>query len=264
MGVINRIIDWWKRLPDQLAAQILDWLIVIAFLILVSVIYVPRSIWAEEKAAVDESRRRMMILQNSQDFFHTITGEYSVDGRFLFQLVSQTHDTLIGDTTFVGEQIVHVNGEAFHVNIPEGLGIQMDTTFSKARPIRYDVLDTIYTVVLWDAELSALDTIYMNGARALSKFLDDPALRAIADTAYGSHSEVDSDYTWHRYRLTPDLLLSPITQDQFELALDSTGTELTIADPVKEGYTEGRYLFFKFRPRNIGRIVGSDPSWVKR
>ena len=204
-----KISAGWRRIPEKSAALILDWMLVVASVILVVVIYIPRGIWAEENSSMNDTLHRMRVVSKAEEMFHTITSDWATDGEYLFQLMSQAHDTLIGDTTFVGNQTIIVYGQPRHVNIPVGLGYQMDTTFSAPRPVRIVILDTTYTIVLWDAELSSLDTIYLTGAASLLQFDDDPAYRGIADTAYGSHSEVDNDYTWNRYRLTVDLLSNP-------------------------------------------------------
>ena len=104
------ISRWWHSLPNELVSVILDWGVVLAVVVLVVVIYVPKAIWAEEDRARDESRRRMTIIQAAEDFYRAITDNYTTDGPFLFKLISQTHDSLVGDTTFIGEQIVYVDG----------------------------------------------------------------------------------------------------------------------------------------------------------
>lgn len=253
--------SWWQSLPDKVVALILDWLIVGASLVLMAVIYIPRGIWAEEDIATERSRQRMIVIQDSQDFFHTIVGEYALDGQFLFSMISQAHDTLIGDSTFIGRQTIIIDGSPHAVNIPEGMGWRMDTTYSVGRPVRREVLDTTYTVVLFDAELAANDTIYLVGVAALSTIFDDPGYRGIPDTSFSSHTEVITDYTWNRYRLSADLLLNPVTGEPFRMELDSTLSELTITDPLSFGHSERRYLFFSFKPPNAGRIVDGDPSW---
>lgn len=260
-GVWRAYRSWWGSLPDKVVSSVLDWLIVGAALILIAVIYIPKGIWAEEDTATELSRQRMTVIQQSQDFFHTIVGEYALDGQFLFDLISQAHDTLIGDTTFIGKQSIIIDGIRHLVNIPEGMGWRMDTTYSVGRPVRREVLDTTYTIVLFDAELAANDTIYLIGATALSTIFDDPGYRGVPDTSYGRHTEVITDYTWNRFRLSADLLLSPVTGEPFHMALDSSLSEFTITDPLSFDYSERRYFFFSFKPPNAGKIVAGDPSW---
>jgi len=259
--VIRKISAWWHSLPRLRALLILDWLVVIAAVILMVVIYVPKRIWAEEGTYRTESHRRMQIIQDAEEFYNTVRGNYITDGDFLFKLISQTHDSLIADTTFAGLQIVHVDGSPYRVNIPEFLSYQMDTTFSVGRQLRRDVLDTTYTVTLWNDERAAYDTLYINGSSGLAQVKQDTAFSEVLDTSYGSHSEVYSDYKWNRFRLEPELLVCPITRKPFIISLDSTESELTIASPITGEYVESRYILFKFEAKDHGKIVDGYPSW---
>ncbi|MFB0516021.1 MAG: hypothetical protein ACETWG_05385 [Candidatus Neomarinimicrobiota bacterium] len=241
--------------------MLLDWFIVFAIAILVLVIYVPKRIWAEEEAYQTESRRRMQIIQDAEDFFNTVRMNYTTDGTLLFKLVSQVHDSLIADSTFINEQIVYVDGSLYRVLIPEFLGFQMDTTFTVGRALRRDVLDTTFTVTLWNDERADYDTLFINGSKALAQVRLDTAFVAVLDTSYGSHSEVYTDYEWNRFRLDLDLLNCPVTGKEFIISIDSTDNELKIASPIDGEYVESRYLVFKFRAKDHGEIVAGDRSW---
>ncbi len=257
----SRLSRWWHSLPHNLVSVILDWGVVLAVALLFVVIYVPKTIWAEEDRARDESRRRMTIIQAAEDFYRAITDNYTTDGRFLFQLISQTHDSLIGDTTFIGEQIVHVDGVPYTVYIPEILLTQLDTTFTVSRSVRDTMLDTTYTVLLWNEERSVEDTIYINGIKGLSVLFDDPGYMGTPDTAYGSHTELINDYAWFRYRLTENLLKNPVSGQPYNILLDSTGTVLTISFPESALNEQRRFVFFKFKALDHGEIVSGEPSW---
>ncbi len=253
--------QWWHSLPHDLVNVILDWGVVLAVVLLVVVIYVPKAIWAQEDLARDESRRRMTIIQAAEDFYRAISDNYTTDGRFLFQLISQTHDSLIGDTTFIGEQIVYVDGLPNTVDIPEILLIQLDTTFTVSRSVRDTMLDTTYAVALWNEERSVEDTVYINGSKGLSVLLENPAYLRTVDTTHGSHTELLNDYAWFRYRLTEDLLKNPISGLPYNIQLDSTGTVLTISFPESGLNEQRRFLFFKFKALDHGEIIAGEPSW---
>ena len=263
--VIRKISVWWHALPRHKALLILDWLVVIAAVILMVVIYVPQRIWAEEETYRTESHRRMQIIQDAEELYNTVRGNYTIDGDFLSKLISQTHDSLIADTTFTGIQIVHVDGSPYRVNIPEFLGNQMDTTFSVGRQLRREVLDTTYTVTLWNDERAGYDTLYINGSSVLAKVKLDTAFTEVLGISYSSHSEVYTDYKWNRFRLVdPELLVCPVTREPFIISLDSTTIELTIASPIVDEYVESRYVVFKFRAKDHGAIFGGDPSWRRQ
>ncbi len=258
---MRKISSWWQSLPRQMATLTLDWLLVIVASILVVVVYVPKGIWAEEESYRAESRRRMRIIQDAEDFFNTIRGNYTTDGALLFKLVSQTHDSLIADSTFTGLQIVHVDGSPYRLMIPEILDRQMDTTFTVGRILRQEVADTVYTTTLWNEERAAYDTVFINGSSGLTQVKLDAAFSEVVDTTYGSHSEIYTDYEWNRYRLEPELLICPVTRERFIIGFDSTGSELRIASPIDGEWTDSRYLLFKFRAKDHGEIIAGEPSW---
>ncbi len=260
-SVIHKINAWWHSLPRRNAILILDGLVVIVAVVLMMVIYVPKRIWAEEEMYRTESRRRMQIIQDAEDFYSTIRSNYTTDGDILFKLVSQTHDSLIADTTFTGLQIIHVDGSPYRVNIPEFLSYQMDTTFSVGRQLRQEVLDTTYTITLWNNERAANDTIFLSGSSGLAQVKLDTAFGEVLGSSYSSHNEVYTDYKWNRFRLESELLACPVTRKLSIISFDSTKIELTIASPIVDEYVESRYLVFKFRAKNHGEIVGGDPSW---
>ncbi|UCH61868.1 MAG: hypothetical protein JSU77_08640 [Fidelibacterota bacterium] len=260
-SAIRKINAWWHSLVKHNSILMLDWLVVIVAIILIVVIYVPKRIWAEEERYQTESRRRMQIIQDAENFFNTIRGDYTTDGNILFKLISQAYDSLIADTTFIDFQIIDVDGSPYRVNIPEFLSYQMDTTFTVGRQLRQEVLDTTYTITLWNDERAANDTIFINGSVGFAQVKLDSAFREVLDTSYSTHNEVYTDYKWNRYRLESELLNCPVTRKPFIISLDSTTIELTIASPIVDEHVEPRYVAFKFKAKNHGKIVGGDPSW---
>jgi hypothetical protein len=259
--LLGRIAAWWKTLPKHITILILDWLIVIAVAILMIVIYVPKGIWAEEATYQKESRRRMQILQDTQEFYFAMGDSYTTEGELLIHLVSQAHDSLIADSTFIGEQIVHIDGKPYQVDIPEGLWVQMDTTFSVGRELRREVLDTTYTITIWDMERAAYDTLYRNGSKSLAAIMQDSTFSEVLDTTHGSHREVYTDYAWNRFQLNEEFLSCPVTNLPYVITTDSTGNEVNIASPIEDVYVESRYIFFKFRAKDHGEIVDGEANW---
>ncbi|MBC8478836.1 MAG: hypothetical protein H8D46_00110, partial [FCB group bacterium] len=84
--------------------SLLDWLIILAALIMLAMIYIPSSIWREEVRHRSESRERMTIISEAEEFYRELTGSYTTDGDELFQLVEAAMDSLIADTLFLGQQ----------------------------------------------------------------------------------------------------------------------------------------------------------------
>ena len=84
--------------------EILDWGIIVSFILMLIVIYIPLSIWAEEENYKNESRRRMGIIVKAQEFYKELTGLYTMYGDNLFELVEAAMDSLLADSLFLGEQ----------------------------------------------------------------------------------------------------------------------------------------------------------------
>ncbi len=264
LTVFRKVSQWWHGWAKHTRLLILDWLSVSAVLLLLAVVYIPKSIWAEEERYRIESRRRMDVIQSAENFYHTLTGNFTADGPLMFALVSQTHDSLIGDSTFIGDQVVHVAGIPHRVDIPEGMIYQLDTTFTVGRTLRETVLDTTYTVLIWNDERADNDTVYISGKAALTRLETDPAYRGATESSFGSHSEVYTDYDWNRFPLNDELLLSSVNREPFIIEIDSTAEELRIASPITNTYVEARYFMFRFKPRDYGEIVNGEPRWRRR
>lgn len=240
---------------------ILDWMIIFSLAILMGTIYIPKMIWAEESNFEREAHRRMTIINDAEEFYNTLTGEYTTDGEFLFQIVSQVHDSLIADSTFINQQIVKVAGMPHTINIPVAMAFQMDTTFSVGRQIRVEMLDTTYTITLRNDD-GGQDTLYIDGVRGLRRIQnDDPDFLAVIGKDVGSHKEVLTEYDLYRFFLTSNLLVSEADGQIFSLAINPVTNEFSVTSPIDGEYVESRYFFFRFRAINHGTIVGGEPSW---
>mgnify|MGYP001466146256 CR=1 FL=1 len=88
---------------------ILDWGIVFSGIILLIIVYIPNHIWKEERIVRNESRHRMEIIADAEEFYKELTGEYTTDGKKLYSLVEAAMDSLIADSLFLGEQIIRNN-----------------------------------------------------------------------------------------------------------------------------------------------------------
>ena len=71
---------------------LLDWSILLSLLLLLLIIYIPSSIWAEEKKDRNESRFRMKAIANAAEFYKELMGGYSKDGNEIFALVEAAID----------------------------------------------------------------------------------------------------------------------------------------------------------------------------
>ena len=100
--------------------SVLDWGIVISAILLLLSVYLPQSIWREEVKFRMESRHRMTAIANAEEFYFEITGEYTLDGEHLFELVETAMDSLIADSLFTGEQIINLHGTSYPINLERG------------------------------------------------------------------------------------------------------------------------------------------------
>ena len=57
----------------------------------------------------------MTDIMNAQEFYFEITGKYTKDGEHLFELVEAAMDSLIADSLFLGNQLIHLDGEVFPI-----------------------------------------------------------------------------------------------------------------------------------------------------
>ena len=62
----------------------------------------PNQIWIQEKADRDESRFRMRTISNASEFYKEITGNYTINGPQMFELVEAAIDSAFADSLFVG------------------------------------------------------------------------------------------------------------------------------------------------------------------
>ena len=58
----------------------------------------------QEKSDRQESRFRMRTISNASEFYKEITGNYTINGPQMFELVEAAIDSAFADSLFVGEQ----------------------------------------------------------------------------------------------------------------------------------------------------------------
>ena len=243
---------------------LLDWGLTLSFIILGIAIYIPKSIDKEESYFKNESRHRMEVIYSAEELFYELTGSYTLDGEDLFKVVQQARDSLLGDSLFYGEKIVHIDGEPRTLNIPRDLQIIVDTTFSDEVIMKKEVTDVVYSVGIKNDDSDIIDTIYVNSnnidkIRTNENYVGEYGL----DTT--SYFEVYSDYKRKGFRLDFELLNCPLTSDKYLIDIDETDVEdpiLTVTSPVPANYSEPRFLYlYRFKADNHGMISGGMKSW---
>ncbi len=244
--------------------RLLDWGLTLSVLILGIAIYVPNSIEKEESFYKNESRHRMEVIYSAQELFLELTGNYTLDGKDLFKVVQQARDSLMGDSLFYGQKLIHIDGEPRTFNIPQDLQVIVDTTFSQEVVMKKEVEDLVYSVGIRNEESGITDTIYVNSQNIEKIRLDENFVGEYGvDTT--QHVEVYSDYKRKGFRLDFELLKCPLTGEDYIIEIDNSDIEdpiLSITSPVPANYSEPRFLYlYRFKADNHGMISGGMKSW---
>jgi hypothetical protein len=247
--------------------SILDWGIVISALLLLLAVYLPQSIWNEEKKFKKEGRQRMSDIANAEDFYYEITGQYTLDGKHLFELVEAAMDSLIADSLFTGEQIIKLGKNTYPVSMERGFEIRVDTTFSNPTELYFSYEDTVYSVGLRNLESGGTDTIFVN-MRDLAAYQADENFQKIFSMDAVTRSEIRTDYLRKKYHLNNSFLTCPVTKKSYIFKIDSTDTETVfqVTSPLHildKPYTESRFIIFTFEAGDHGYIRDGQTSWAE-
>ena len=246
---------------------LLDWLILLSIMLLLLIVYIPSSIWIEEKKDRDESRFRMKAISNASEFYKELKGSYSTNGEEIFALVEAAIDSLYADSLFIGEQKISTNSMLHNITIEKGFDYRADTTFSIAEKIKISVIDTIYMISEFtdSTDRTILDTTYVNSksieGRKKTKLFNEVISMEINDRV-----EIKNDYLRRKYHLSQELLFCPLTKRPYILEILNNETEediFVVKSPVKKTDSEPRYFFFKYIPGNHGYIKSGITSWAE-
>ena len=245
--------------------EILDWGIIFSAIIMLFMVYIPVSIWEEEVKIRNEARHRMLAISNAQEFYKELIGSYTMNGEHLFELVEAAMDSLLADSLFLGNQYINLNSGKYQVNMEEGFGVRVDTTFSNPENIRVATLDTIYTIGLRNADSGGVDTIFVN-SRNLEYYKGQANFYAVFNQDTSSRSELITDYLRRKYHLSDDLLYCPISKEKYIFKIDSTNKEsstFSVETPLPANYKERRFIIFSFESGDHGRVIDSNTSWAQ-
>lgn len=296
------IFENWNKIKFTTRIAVLDWLFVFAIIILLLIVYIPNQIWIQEKFDRDESRFRMRTISNASEFYKEITGNYTINGPQMFELVEAAIDSAFADSLFVGEQQIILNDKIFNVSINKGFDYRADTTFSIAEQLRKTIVDTLYwTLEYSDSTKTLLDTNYVNSSdikKRMNLYRFNPAntsllserdstiteeeyddllsfeqkrfYRVVKDTIPGKieiseREEVKNNYLRKKFHLNTDLLTCPLSKKDYILALEqqNSGENIFIVkSPVDESNIETQYYFFEYNPGDHGYIRSGVQSWA--
>ena len=247
--------------------SLLDWGIIISTLLLLLTIFLPQAIWLEEEAFKKEGRKRMSDIANAQDFYYEMTGDYTMDGVHLFQLVEAAMDSLIADSLFVGDKMIDLDDGSYEVNLERGFEIRVDTTFSAPTELYVSYADTVYSVGMKNKESGGVDTLFVN-VKDLSNYKTDDNFFQIFTSDVVTRSEIRIDYLRKKYHLDDSFLYCPVTNDPYVFEIDSIDGEsiFKVTSPLHlldDPYEESRYIVFNFEAGNHGFIRGGQKSWAE-
>lgn len=234
----------------------LNYVAMLLAFVLIIVIYVPSVIWEQEDAVRNEGRRRMVILNEVQKYYHQMTNEYQTNPVTAMNVISAVRDSTRADSNYFGEQHLTIEDGRFKLNVPKKFYTYFDTTFAFSYKKKDTLIDTTYKVTKWNNELFTWDTLYI---------LADRWRVLESDSSYGDvvgveQSERIMENTYYRpYYLTEKIAKSPLIDEFYIFSSDSDGYR--IKDPIKGVYKERKYFFFTFKDTCQGWIENDQKSW---
>jgi len=232
--------------------NLLNWVGGILVIVLILVIYLPSLIWQEEQQIIKEGRFRMKNLQNAEEFYYQMAEDYIEDPDLLVNAVSAARDSNRADSNFTGPQKLSFSDTTLEVEVPNQFYRSFDTTFAESYRREETVVDTIWTVLKWNPQLVAYDTLFVN-AQNLSKIEYDSLVSK-------EIQERQTTNTYHnRYYLTDKFTHRPLTKQEYIIKSDTT--DLLIKDPLDYVYKEPRFLVFALKDSTHGYIKNGEPSW---
>ena len=142
-------------------SDLIELFIVIAFLFMIITIYVPSAIWVEEARAAEDARFNIQTVHDVEYFYKILTDDYEENGLWAMNVVNAVRDSVMADSTYLGERTFELAGESVNVLVPEGYDVEFDTTFGILKTRRDTLIDTIHTVVVYSQEMSRNDTSFV-------------------------------------------------------------------------------------------------------
>jgi hypothetical protein len=200
----------------------------------------------------------MQNLYDIEEFHNQITGSYNPQFFEAMNLVNAARDSLIADSNFIGEQLIHLNDKQYAVDIPESFSVEYDTTFGFLKFRRDTISDTSVTVIIYSDELSRNDTSFIQ-LKKLRYVMEDPNFQKVHAKKPVERVELIQYYD----TFVPDSSTSfcPLTQKEYDIKIVEEMKSLRVASPITETYKDPRYLIFSFKSNSHGMISDGSRSW---
>ena len=258
-----------NKVKQKFFNDYLEIIIFFVFLLTLLVIYLPSTIWEEEDMYKNESRSRIQALYNVENFHNILVGKYEQDGLKAVNLVNAVRDSVMADSTFLGDQLVKLNGEEFLVNVPRGFDVEYDTTFGQRRVAKETIVDTTVTVVMLSEDTGLEDTLYVQ-KRNLFEVREDPLfLSVVSETSFERVETIAyfdrrfrKETTPYNFVFLPDesQLVCPLTGDPYIIDINEVVISVRVSSPIRS-YKDNRYGFFSLKTRSHGYIIDGTRSW---
>jgi len=239
-------------------SDLIELSIVLAFLFMIITIYVPSAIWVEEVTAAEGARFNIQTVHDVEYFYKILTDGYEENGLWAMNVVNAVRDSVMADSTYLGERNFELAGDSVNVIIPEGYDVEFDTTFGILKTRRDTLIDTIHTVVTYSEEMFRNDTSFVSKEDLPAVMIEEGF---IANLGFETkqRSEVVSYYD--SYMPDSSNFYCPLTGEIIVVRLKEEGEVLRVASPIEGVYSEGRYLLFSFKTRSHGYIEDGSRSW---
>jgi len=248
------------KMNQNKLSDLLELAMVLAFLFLIFVIYVPVSIWAEENDYEKSSRFNMQNIYDVEVFYEQLTGSYSPNFFEAMHVVNSARDSLLGDSLYVGEQSLTLFGKKYNVDIYETFGFNYDTTFGFKSYRRDTILDTTVQIIMYSQELGRNDTsftqkkyinTYMEDANFVEKLSEEPLKRVELVEYYKTFLPDSSTYS------------CPLTTKPYTINADNKNKKFKVVSPItrENPYKDPRFLIFSLKSNGHGEINDGNRSW---
>lgn len=247
-----------KLSKRQFRSDLLELFIVLTFIFMVITIYVPKAIWEEETEAENQSRFQMQNVFDVESFYYTLTDSFNVNGLWAINLINAVRDSVMADSTYLGERVLSLSGKDVAVNIPTGFDVDYDTTFGFPKVRRDTIMDTTYTIVMFLEELGRNDTIFIQHKK-FAEYEDMPNFVAMIASETKERSELTNYYD--SYQPDETMLNCPLTNELYKIDVADDRNSVRVASPITDIYKERRYLIFSFKAHNHGYINDGIRSW---
>jgi len=241
-------------------SDLLELFMVLAFFFLIIVIYVPVTIWAEEKEFEKESRFNMKNIYDIEMFYEQLTGSYSPNFFEALGVVNSARDSLLGDSLYVDDQSLILFGRAYDVDINETFGFNYDTTFGFKSYRRDTILDTTIQIVMYSQELGRNDTSFAQ-KKYLDNYMEDPNF--IAKISEETVKRVELIEYYKTYVPDSTTFSCPLTGKPYMISIDNENKKFKVVSPItrENPYKDPRLLIFSLKSNGHGEINDGNRSW---